>query len=276
MWVADGVLYGFGEYVWVAKPPDKFYDRFPPKVWIYVKFTTKGEDLPSGKQTYLWKIWKSPLLMGNSFSIAMLVYQRVYWLSLELYGSVIKSCWQNWFISDCRLYGIHLMLLMNEVNLSNLIWSQLIMCGSGRTTVLCLVSCWTCSHPFFLRRTVSCRNSNGFYMLYYPIYSNIIYIYVYGDGSKPIILIFGGITIHENQLWPIGYLGSLVLTHSRGCWELLTQNGEQANKGKNIVCTWFLSRQCGIETRKGRIIWSRIPSSESCSGIQINSPAVVS
>ena len=51
------------------------------------------------------------------------------------------------------------------------------MCGNGRTTVLCLVSCWTCSHPFFLPRTVSCRNSNGFYMFYYPIYSNIIYIW---------------------------------------------------------------------------------------------------
>jgi hypothetical protein len=51
MWVADGVLYGFGEYVWVAKPPDKFYDRFPPKVWIYMQFTTKSEDLPSGKLT---------------------------------------------------------------------------------------------------------------------------------------------------------------------------------------------------------------------------------
>ena len=56
MWVADGVLYGFGEYVWVAKPPDKFYDRFRPKVWIYMKFTTKSEDLPSGKLTELWKI----------------------------------------------------------------------------------------------------------------------------------------------------------------------------------------------------------------------------
>ena len=79
--------------------------------------------------------------------------------------------------------GTTLLLLMNEVNLSNLIWSQLIMCSSGRTTVLCFVSCWTCSHPFFLPRTVSCRNSNGFYMLYYPIYSNIIYIYM-GMGQN--------------------------------------------------------------------------------------------